>query len=79
MNKKEFLESLDKVEKNLKEDKEERIYNQFSKPYSDGTRINEIDSDIVEDDDIKTNGKYNHIISFCHYVNKINIRHQYHQ
>jgi len=54
MNKKEFLESLDKVEKNLKEDKEERIYNQFSKPYSDGTRINEIDSDIVEDDDIKT-------------------------
>jgi len=36
------------------EDKEERIYNQFSKPYTDGTRINEIDSDSLEDDDIKT-------------------------
>ena len=52
MNKKEFLESLDKVERNLKED-DEKIYGGYSKPYSDGTYINETDLE-SDDDDIKT-------------------------
>jgi uncharacterized protein (UPF0210 family) len=52
MNKKEFLESLDVVERNLKED-DEKIYGGYSKPYSDGTRINETDIESY-DDDIKT-------------------------
>lgn len=51
MNKKEFLESLDKVERNLKED-DKKIYGGYSKPYSDGTYINE--TDLESDDDIKT-------------------------
>ncbi len=52
MNKKEFLESLDKVERNLKED-DEKIYGGYSKPYSDGTYINETDLE-SDNDDIKT-------------------------
>ena len=52
MNKKEFLESLDKVERNLKED-DKKIYGGYSKPYSDGTYINETDLE-SDDDDIKT-------------------------
>ena len=52
MNKKEFLESLDVIERNLKED-DEKIYGGYSKPYSDGTRINETGIESY-DDDIKT-------------------------
>ena len=56
MNKKEFLESLDNVESNLKED-DKKIYGGFSKPYSDGTALNESDKESYNDfdeDDIKT-------------------------
>ncbi len=52
MNKKEFLQSLDKVERNLKED-DKKIYGGYSKPYSDGTHINETEIESY-DDDIKT-------------------------
>ncbi len=52
MEKKEFLEKLDEVEESVKK-KDERIYNQFSKPYSDGTYINETDLE-TDEDDIKT-------------------------
>ena len=52
MEKKEFLEKLDEVEKSVKK-KDERIYNQFSKPYSDGVGSTKPKSDIDEDD-IKT-------------------------
>ena len=55
MNKKEFLESLDKVEGNFKKD-DKKIYGGYSKPYSDGTYINEteIEKYSTDDDDIKT-------------------------
>ena len=52
MEKKEFLEKLDELEKSVKK-KDERIYNQFSKPYSDGVGSTKPKSDIDEDD-IKT-------------------------
>ena len=53
MEKKEFLEKLDEVEESVKKKDELRIYNEFSKPYSDGTYINETDLE-SDDDDIKT-------------------------
>lgn len=53
MEKKEFLEKLDEVEESVKKKEELRIYNEFSKPYSDGTYINETDLE-SNDDDIKT-------------------------
>jgi hypothetical protein len=55
LNKKEFLQSLDTVERNLKED-DKKIYGGYSKPYSDGTYINESDIEkySTDDDDIKT-------------------------
>ena len=52
MEKKEFLEKLDEVEESVKK-KDERIYNEFSKPYSDGTYANETDLE-TDEDDIKT-------------------------
>lgn len=52
MEKKEFLEKLDEVEESVKK-KDERIYGEFTKPYSDGTFTNETDLD-SNDDDIKT-------------------------
>tara|TARA_B100001063_G_C16760072_1_gene555455 strand:+ start:661 stop:1863 length:1203 start_codon:yes stop_codon:yes gene_type:complete len=53
MEKKEFLEKLDEVEESVKKKEELRIYNEFSKPYSDGTYINETDLE-SNNDDIKT-------------------------
>jgi hypothetical protein len=56
LEKKEFLEKLDEVEKSVKK-KDERIYNEFSKPYSDGTYIGETEKESLNDideDDIKT-------------------------
>tara|TARA_B100000900_G_scaffold206829_1_gene175396 strand:+ start:591 stop:1790 length:1200 start_codon:yes stop_codon:yes gene_type:complete len=52
MEKKEFLEKLDEVEESVKK-KDERIYREFSKPYSDGTYANETDLE-TDNDDIKT-------------------------
>ena len=52
MEKKEFLEKLDEVEESVKE-KDKRIYNEFSKPYSDGTYAGETDFE-TDNDDIKT-------------------------
>jgi len=52
MDKTEFLEKLDEVEESVKK-KDKRIYNEFSKPYSDGTYINENDTE-NNNDDIKT-------------------------
>ena len=54
LEKKEFLEKLDEVEKSVKK-KDERIYNELSKPYSDGVGSTKPKpkSDIDEDD-IKT-------------------------
>ncbi len=53
MKKEEFLEKLDEVEASVKKKEELRIYNEFSKPYSDGTYINETDTE-TNNDDIKT-------------------------
>jgi len=55
MNKEEFLEKLDEVEEKVKK-QNEPIYNQYSKPYSDGTYINENDIEkySTDNDDIKT-------------------------
>lgn len=56
MEKKEFLEKLDEVEESVKK-KDERIYREFSKPYSDGTYIGETEKESLNDideDDIKT-------------------------
>ena len=52
MEKEEFLEKLDELEETVKK-KDERIYNEYSKPYSDGTYINETDLE-TDKDDIKT-------------------------
>jgi len=55
LSKEDFLEKLNEVEEKVKK-KDERIYNQYSKPYSDGTYINENDIEkySTDDDNIKT-------------------------
>ena len=53
--KKEFLEKLDELEESVKK-KDERIYNELSKPYSDGVDLTDFkkETENANDDDIKT-------------------------
>lgn len=55
MEKKEFLEKLDELEESVKK-KDERIYNELSKPYSDGVDLQQFkkETEKPNDDDIKT-------------------------
>ena len=55
MEKKEFLENLDELEESVKK-KDERIYNELSKPYSDGVDLQQFkkETEKPNDDDIKT-------------------------
>ena len=55
LEKKEFLEKLDEVEESVKK-KDERIYNELSKPYSDGVDLQQFrkETEKPNDDDIKT-------------------------
>ena len=55
MEKEEFLEKLDELEESVKK-KDERIYNELSKPYSDGVDLQQFkkETEKPNDDDIKT-------------------------
>ena len=53
LNKEDFLEKLNEVEKKIIKKDDKKIYGGYSKPYSDGNRINETDIESY-DDDIKT-------------------------
>ena len=53
LSKEDFLEKLNEVEEKIIKKDDKKIYGGYSKPYSDGTHINETDIESYEDD-IKT-------------------------